>query len=153
MRITTLGTLGLLIPSIAWSQSQVVDHSRVRRYAGEEITVEGPVARVAPGGGGSVWISLGRPHPSASLVIVVLEEFAKSLETPRYYDGAIIQVTGRILTGEAGGIGIDRTNTPQLPGGNPRTPFIVLQDIGRFRVVSRPGEPRPDTTASRPPGR
>lgn len=151
MRAIALLFIGLLCPVMAWAQAPVVDHSRVRRYAGEEVTVEGPVARVAPGGGGSVWISLGRPHPSATLVIVVLEEYAKGLQTPRYYDGAIIQVTGRILTGESGGIGIDPTNTPRLTGGNPRTPFIVLQDLNRFRVISRPGDARSDTTTSRPP--
>lgn len=153
MRVTVPLLIGLLSPAMAWSQGPVVDHTRVRRFAGEEVTVEGPVARVAPAGGGSLWISLGRPHPSATIVIVVPMEYARGFDTPRSYEGAIIQVTGRILTGEAGGLGIDPTNTPRLPGGNPRTPFIVLQDLGRFKVISRPGQPRPDTTASRPPGR
>lgn len=144
--------LSLVLAGEALAQATVVDHSRVRRYAGEEITVEGPVARVAPGGGGTLWFSLGRPHPSATLVIVVAEEFVKGFDSPRSYEGAVVRVTGRILTGESGGIGIDRTNTPRLPGGNPRTPFIILQDIGRFQVVSRPGEPRPDTTRRVPGG-
>lgn len=145
--------LPLMLVSLVAAETgaqQVVDHTRVRRYAGEEVTVEGPVARVAPASQGSLWISLGRPHPSATLVIVVAEEFVRSLDQPRSYEGATIQVTGRIHTGEAGGIGIDRNVTPQLPGGNPRTPFIVLQDISRLKVISRPGAV-PDTGTRVPP--
>lgn len=153
MRVSVLLLIGLLCPAMAWSQGRVVDHSRVRRYAGEEITVEGPVARVAPGGAGSLWFSIGRPHPSASIVIVVLEELVKGFDIPRSYEGAVIQVYGLVQVGQASTSAAERSIVASPPGGNPRTPYIVLQDMSRFKVISRPGQPRLDTTASRPPGR
>lgn len=135
-----------LIPVAGSAQDRVVDHTRARRYSGEVVTVEGPIARVAPAGGGMLWISLGKPHPSATIVIVVPAEFGRSFDSPRSYEGAIVQVNGRIFTGEAGGTTTDATVTPTLPGGNPRTPFIVLQDLNRFRIITPP-----DTTATQPP--
>ncbi len=150
MRVAALSLIGLLVPGMAWAQGAVVDHSRARRYAGEEVTIEGPVARVAPGGGGSLWFSLGRPHPSASIVIVVLEEFAKGLDAPRSYEGAVIQVNGLIQTSQTMNSAAERSLVQVPPGGTPRTPFIVLQDLSRFKVISRSAEQRPDTTAIRP---
>lgn len=137
-----------LVSVASHAQDRVVDHTRVRRFSGEVVTVEGPVARVAPAGGGSLWISLGKPHPSATIVIVVPAEFARTFDTPRTYEGAIVHVNGRIFTGEAGGTTTDATVTPRLAGGNPRTPFIVLQDLSRFRIVTPP-----DTTGTPPPRR
>ncbi|MDZ4675376.1 MAG: hypothetical protein SGI84_13040 [Gemmatimonadota bacterium] len=138
MRTLLAAMIITLVPAAGSAQDRIVDHTRARRYSGEEITVEGPVARVAPGGAGSLWISLGKPHPSATLVIVVAAEFVPSLGTPRSYEGAIIQVRGRVFTGEAGGTTTDATVTPNLPGGNPRTAFIVLQDLSRFRIITPP---------------
>lgn len=137
-----------LVPTAGSAQDRVIDHTRVRRYSGEVVTVEGPVARVTPAGGGMLWISLGKPHPSATIVIVVPAEFARSFDSPRAYEGAIVHVNGRIFTGEAGGTTTDATVTPRLVGGNPRTPFIVLADLSRFRIVTPP-----DTSAARHQGR
>lgn len=129
----------LSLLAVEASAQQEIEHTRVRRFIGEEVTVEGPVARVAPGRQGSLWISLGRPHPSATLVIVVPEEFVTTLGQPRELEGATVKVTGRIYSGEAAETGISRaTSTPQLAGGNPRTPFILLRDASRLRVVARP---------------
>lgn len=136
MRTLLAAMLVSLVPVTGSAQDRVVDHTRARRYSGEVITVEGPVARAAPGGAGTLWISLGKPHPSATVVIVVPSEFVPSLGTPRDLEGAIIQVRGRIFTGEAGGTTTDATVTPQLQGGNPRSPFIVLQDLSRLRIVT-----------------
>lgn len=136
MRTLLAAMIITLVPATGSAQDRVIDHTRARRYSGEEITVEGPVARMAPGGAGAMWISLGRPHPSATVVIVVPPEFVPSLGTPRSWEGAIVHVRGRIFTGEAGGTTRDATVTPQLQGGNPRTPFIVLQDLSRLRIVT-----------------
>lgn len=150
MRWIPLGILFSLLAVEAAAQ-QLVEHTRVRRFIGEEVTVEGPVARVAPARQGSLWISIGRPHPSASLVIVVPSDFVQSLDQPRSLEGATVRVTGRVYTGEAAETGIARgTSTPELPGGNPRTPFIVLRDLSRLQVVARPGA-APDTTTGVPP--
>lgn len=130
---------------------QEIEHNRVRRFIGEEVTVTGPVARVSPASQGSLWISIGRPHPSASLVIVVEEEFVRTLDQPRSLEGATVRVTGRIFTGEAAETGISRgTSTPKLAGGNPRTPFILLRDASRLQVLTRPGTV-PDTGTGGPP--
>jgi hypothetical protein len=144
MRWILPGVLFSLLAVEAAAQ-QEIEHNRVRRFIGEEVTVTGPVARVAPASQGSLWVSIGRPHPSASLVIVVESEFVKNLDEPRSLEGATVKVTGRIFTGEAAETGISRgTSTPQLAGGNPRTPFIVLRDASRLQVVTRPGTV-PDT--------
>lgn len=149
MRAIPALLLLLIAPVEAWAQGQVVSHDRIRRYAGEEVTVEGPVARVAPAGSGSLWFSIGnRAHPSSSLVIVVLEEFVKGFDTPRSYEGAVIQVYGLVQTGAASTTAADRSVVASPPGGTPRTPYIVLQDMSRFKVISRPDAPRPDTTSA-----
>lgn len=150
MRWIPLGVLFSLL-AVEGAAQQEVEHNRVRRFIGEEVTVTGPVARVAPGRQGSLWISIGRPHPSATLVIVVPEEFVSTLGQPRELEGATVKVTGRVYTGEAAETGISRgTSTPQLAGGNPRTPFILLRDASRLQVVSRPGTV-PDTGTGGPP--
>lgn len=150
MRTMLPAALLSLLATEATAQ-QVVDHTRARRFIGDEVAVEGPVARVAPARGGSLWISLGRPYPSATLVIVVPAEFVDNLGDPRSLEGATVRVTGRIYTGDASDTGIPRgSSTPQLEGGNPRRPFIVLRDASRLRVMARPGA-APDTGAVIPP--
>lgn len=150
MRWMLPGVLFSLL-AVEGAAQQEVEHNRVRRFIGEEVTVTGPVARVAPGRQGSLWISIGRPHPSATLVIVVPEEFVSTVGQPRELEGATVKVTGRVYTGEAAETGISRgTSTPQLAGGNPRTPFILLRDASRLQVVSRPGTV-PDTGTGGPP--
>ncbi len=126
----------VLCAGTAQAQSRVVDHTKVRMYVNEEVTVEGPVARADRGAGGSVWFSIGKAHPNASLVVVVTSEYAKSLDDPRTYEGATIQVTGRVTTGEQQGIGMDRSSGPRLSGQKPRNPYIVLEGLTRFRVVT-----------------
>lgn len=168
-------TLLSLLPGVLTAQ-QVVDHSKVRRYAGEIVTVRGPIARATVEPGGVVWFSIGKPHPSSSLVVVVNAEEASGFGDPRKYEGAMVEVQGRILTGAAEGIGIDPTvggasgGAPTsisgrtqaggagvaLRGRAPKSPFIVLQNPGLFRVVENPKvpvdttKPAPETP---PPGR
>ncbi|HEX9166235.1 MAG TPA: hypothetical protein VF862_10010 [Gemmatimonadales bacterium] len=131
-------------------QAQVVDHTRVRRYAGEDITVRGPIARATNAGGGVVWFSLGKPHPSATLVIIITSAMASNFGDPRGYEGATVEVTGRILTGEMGGVTNDPTIAGAIRGGEPKTPYIVLKDASRFKVVEPPPAP-PETPPPPPP--
>jgi hypothetical protein len=131
-----VASLGLmLLPAAGWSQ--VVDHTKVRQFSGEEVTVEGPVARGILAGGGVIWFSLGKPHPSATLVVVVPAEFVSNFDDPRSYEGATIRAAGRIRTGDATGIGTDPTTRGALRGGAPKTPYLVLEDPSKFRVMSR----------------
>lgn len=150
--------LALLLPGLLITgtlHAQVVDHSRVRRYAGEEVTVRGLIARGAPVGGGVVWFSIGKPHPSASLVVVVPADMAGNFEDPRTYEGAVVEVMGRIMTGEAGGIGTDPTIRRMLRGNEPKTPYIFLTSAARLKVVERPPAPvePPPAAPTPPPGR
>lgn len=150
--------LFLVPPAFLYAASlaaQVVDHTKVRRFAGEEITVRGPIARGAPVGGGVVWFSLGKPHPSASLVVVVPADMAGNFEDPRTYEGATVEVMGRIMTGEDGGIGTDPTIKRMLRGNEPKTPYIFLTSAARFKVVERPPAPAqpPPAAPTPPPGR
>lgn len=150
MRTLVAGLVVTAVPAGLAAQGQVVDHERVRRFASEVVTVEGPVARVTPGPGGALWFSLGKPHPSSSVVIVVPAEFTSALGDPQRYEGRVIRATGRIQTGEAGGIGIDPTNggrgtTPRLVGRPPRSPYLVLSDASQLWLVS---PAQPDTAAT-----
>ena len=142
----------LLASAVAMPLSaQVVDHTKVRRYAGEEVTVRGPIARGDNAGGGTVWFSLGKPHPSATLVIVIPSGMATNFKDPRSYEGAVVEVMGRILTGDMGGTTTDPTIADAIRTGQPKTPYIVLKNASRFRVVQDPPAAAPPPPST-PPG-
>lgn len=143
---------GLLLASTAAMPltAQVVDHTKVRRYAGEEIIVRGPIARGDNAGGGTVWFSLGKPHPSATLVIVIPSAMATNFGDPRSYEGAVVEVMGRILTGDMGGTTTDPTIADAIRTGEPKTPYIVLKNASRLRVIQE--APKPSPPAPPPPG-
>ena len=139
--IPLLGALAL--PLSAAAQGRVIDHTKVRMYMNEEVTVEGPLVRADRGPGGAIWFSLGKPHPSATVVIVVPAEYTANFDTPRAYEGKTVQVIGRVTTGEAEGIGIDRSGGARTSGPTPRNPYIVLEDPSKLKIVSplKPKEP------------
>ena len=125
------------------AQPRVVEHTKVRMYLNEEVTIEGPIVRADRGSGGAIWFSLGKPHPSATVVIVVPALYAAHFDTPRDYEGKTVQITGRVSTGESQGIGIDRSGGARTSGASPRTPFIVLEDPSKLKIVppTKPKEP------------
>lgn len=131
-----------LVPSWAVAQPLVIDHTKARMYLNEDVTLEGPVARVDRSGR-SLWFSLGKPHPSSTVVIVVPAEFVSAFPDPRSYEGATIQVRGRLSSGNQEGIGIDRSTGATLSGPKPRSPFILLDDPSRLTVVTsaKPKDP------------
>jgi hypothetical protein len=115
----------------------VVDYTKVRQYVGEDVTVQGPVARVDRVGRGVVRFSIGATYSRRTLEVLIPPEFVASLESDlRSYEGKVVQVRGRITTGEAEGI-TGRTS------GSSTIPAIVLQDINRLKVVatSEPDKP------------
>ena len=136
MRYFPAFLFSLAMPLAVSAQPRIVDHTKARMYINEEVTVEGPVARVDRGGGGALWFSLGKPHPSSTVVIVVPAEFASAFSDPRAYEGKLIRVSGRLSTGEAEGIGSDRSGGTRLRGPKPRSPFIVLEDASRLSIVA-----------------
>jgi hypothetical protein len=151
MRALSIFLLASVAPAWAAAQPVVIDHTKARTYVNEEVTLEGPVARVDRSGR-SLWFSLGRPHPSSTVVIIVPEEFASSYSDPRSYEGATVRVRGRLASTDLEGIGIDRGSGVRLSGPKPRSPFIVLEDPSRMTIVApKPKEPKPDAAKPKDP--
>src|SRR6185503_15349253 len=107
----TLRLLSLLalpaLPAALSAQARIIQHDKARMYLDEDVIVEGPVMRVDHGPGGALWFSLGKAHPNATVVIVVPANYVSNFSDPRAYEGAKIQASGRLTTGEARGIGND----------------------------------------------
>src|SRR5262245_17349978 len=130
-------------PSLLLAQTRVIDHTKARMYLGEEVIVEGPVARVDHANGGALWFSLGKAHPSSTVVIVVPKEFASAFPEPRTLEGATVRVSGKLSSAETAGIGLERTANRAMSGPKPRSPFIVIEDPSRLNVTvpAKPKEP------------
>ena len=130
-------------PALLPAQARIVDHTKARMYLNEEVTLEGPVARVDHSSGGALWFSLGKPHPSSTVVIVVPKEFASAFPEPRNWEGATIRVNGKLSSAETAGIGMERTANRSMSGPQPRSPFIVLADPSRMTITvpAKPKEP------------
>lgn len=101
-------------------------------YLGEEVVVEGPLVKADRGPGGSIWFSIGKAHPSATLVIVVPTEVATAFSSPREWEGKTVRVLGRPTTGEAEGISPGARGNQSLP----RNPFIILNDPSKLKSVT-----------------
>ena len=139
MRLTVALASGILMSALWASQSaaQTVDYKKVRQYVGDDVTVQGPVARVDRVSGGVIRFSIGDTYSRRTLEILISPDFLTSLEPDlRSYEGKIVEVRGRIMTGEAEGLA---GRTP----GSSTIPAIVLQDIGRLKVISSPDPKKP----------
>jgi hypothetical protein len=111
----------------------VIDYTKVRQFVGEDVTVKGPVARADRIAGGVIRLSIGDTYSRRTLEVLIPPEFFNSLLADlRAYEGKVVEVRGRIMTGEAEGLA-GRTS------GSSTVPAIVLQDIGRLKVL----EPEP----------
>jgi len=125
-------SLVMLVP-----QGKVIDHTQARRYVGKLVTLEGPVAAVRTVSGGDIWLSLGKPYPGASVVIVIPTSIGKSVGDFRDYEGATIRVTG--LVAIAGYDVPGRSPDPAAPRSVPRaptTPFITLADMSAIQLIT-----------------
>lgn len=129
---------GLALPTGA--RAQVIDYTKVRQYVGEEVTVEGPVARAERGPGGILRFSIGKTYGRRTLVVIVPAEFVNAFDADlRSYEGKTVQVRGRISTGEAEG------TTKPAGEGTASLPALVLEDSGRFKVLEPQPEKQPDS--------
>ena len=138
----TLSIVLLLgLPAALPAQTRVIDHTKARMYLNEDVVIEGPVARVDHANGGALWFSLGKAHPSSTVVIVVLKEFASAYPEPRAWEGATVRVSGRLSSAEAAGIGLERTANRAMSGPKPRSPYIVLEDPSRM-TITVPAKPK-----------
>ncbi len=119
--------------------AQVIDYTKVRQYVGEDVTVEGPVARAERAPGGTLKFSIGKTYSRRTLEVIVPPEFVNSFDQNlRSYEGKTVQVRGRITTGEAEGI------APGAGAGSSSVPAIILVDSGRLRVIAPPVERKPE---------
>ncbi len=133
LAVMVLAGLCLASPGSA----QVVDYTKVRQYVGEDVTVEGPIARVDRIGRGVVRFSIGDSYSRRTLEVLIPPEFGASLESDlRSYEGKVVQVRGRITTGEAEGLASRTTGSSTIPS-------MVLQDINRLKVVATPEVKKP----------
>ncbi|HLG06811.1 MAG TPA: hypothetical protein VI383_11765 [Gemmatimonadales bacterium] len=134
---------GLALISAGPASAQVVDYTNVRQYVGDDVVVEGPVARVDRGAGGTLRFAIGKTYSRRTLDVIVPAEFVNSFDRNiRSYEGKTVQVRGRILTGEAEGIIRGRGE------GSSTVPAIVLEDGGRLKVVTPPDPKKPDPGAA-----
>jgi len=124
--------LGILVP-----QGKVIDHTQARRYVGKLITLEGPVAAVRTVSGGDIWLSLGKPYPGASVVIVIPTSIGRSVGDFRDYEGATIRVTGMVaISGyDVPGRSPDPTASRRVPQSS-NTPSITLADMSAIQLIT-----------------
>lgn len=96
MQALRLAVLVSILPA-ASAFGQVVDHSQARTFVGQEVTVNGPVARVERLANGTLRLSIGRSFETRSLEIIVPAEVAQLLGDEQRFAGRSIDVHGRIL--------------------------------------------------------
>ncbi|HEY9385288.1 MAG TPA: hypothetical protein VIP80_17390 [Gemmatimonadales bacterium] len=132
-RLLALLSIALIFPG-ATSAQRLVEHTKVRMFLNEEVVVEGPLVKSDRGPGGAIWFSLGKPHPSATVVVVVPSHLVAAFGNPRDYEGKTVRVTGRPTTGESDGINPGARGSMALP----RNPFIILEDPSKLKVVAPP---------------
>jgi hypothetical protein len=130
-------SLVMLVP-----QGKVIDHTQARRYVGKLITLEGPVAAVRTVSGGDIWLSLGKPYPGASVVIVIPASIGKTVGDFRDYEGATIRVTGVVAIAgyDVPGRSPDPTASRRVPQ-TPNTPSITLAEMSAIQVITPPPPP------------
>ncbi len=127
------------IPAAAAAQSDVILAKDARKYTNQRVTVEGKVAQVRRQGS-ETWVALERSYPGSPLVIVLSEAVATAMGDVQGLKGKLVRVSGTVqpsaLEGPPPMMG--REATPEVGGGRPRAPSILLEDVGKLVVVGEP---------------
>ena len=134
--------------SAAPATAQVIDHTSVRQYVGEDIIVSGPVIRAERMSAGTLRISLGFTPVNRTLDIIIPAEMASLFSDLRSYEGKLVQVRGRITAGFADNI------LQEEKEGSVAVPAILLEQSGRLQIIearvatagARPGAGRPQAS-------
>ena len=143
MHAMRLAAFLALIPA-ASSFAQVIDHSQARALIGQEVTINGPVAKVERLANGDFRVSIGRSFDQRSLEIIVPAQLDPLFGNGAQFEGRNVDVHGRILA----------SADPAVPG----IPAIVLSDARDLRlaprriVVTSPAPSTPSNTPA-PPSR
>jgi hypothetical protein len=103
--------------------AQVRDHSQARALIGQEVTVNGPVARVERLANGNLRLSIGRSFEERSLEIIVPAALSRVFGDGLMFEGRNVDVRGRVLASA------DATQ--------PGIPAILLGESGDLRVAPR----------------
>ena len=122
MATLRLAALLMIVPA-ASSFAQVVDHSQARTLIGQEVTINGPVARVERLPNGNLRLSIGRSFEERSLEVIVSGELARLFGDGMQFQGRNVDVHGRILAAA----------DPTQPG----VPAILLTESGGLRMAPR----------------
>lgn len=141
MRALPLAALVSILP-VASSFAQVIDYSQARTFVGQEVTVNGPVAKVERLASGNLRLSIGKSFEERSLEIIVPIAVARLLGDEQRFAGRSIDVHGRIIA----------SADPNEPG----VPAILLADSRDLRmaprriVVTGPAPPPPGRAVLQP---
>lgn len=118
------------------AQAEVLSAKDAKRYLNQRVTVEGVVANVRTQGQ-ETWISLEKPYPSTPLLIVMSADVAAAWGDTRSLNKKTVRVTGTVrpsaLEGPVPMTG--REAMPEVGGGRPRAPSILLEDHSKLVVV------------------
>ena len=141
MRLTSLVlVLGgvLALPQRSALAQEIVPLEEVRNRLHQRVTVEGKVAEVRRRTSGQVWLGLGRPYPTSSLVIILRQSIAQSISDLSAYRGRTVRVTGLVRPGVAEGGTAGGANRAGWSLAGPEVPNIELEERGMLERVDPP---------------
>jgi len=125
-----------LFPLHLVAQTEAISAKDAKRHLNQRVTVEGVVANVRTQGQ-ETWISLEKAYPGTPLLIVMSADIAAGWGDTRSLANKRVRVTGTVrpsaLEGAVPMTG--REAMPEIGGGRPRAPSILLEDRSKLVVV------------------
>ncbi len=119
------------------AQSEAILAKDAKRFVGQRVTVEGVVVNVRTQGS-ETWISLDKAYPGTPLLIIMSADVASAFGDARGLTRKKVRVTGTVrpsaLEGPSPMTGRDAM--PEVGGGRPRAPSILLEDSSKLMVVN-----------------
>jgi len=126
-----------LLPLPLAGQGEVILAKDAKKFVNQRATVEGVVVNVRTQGT-ETWVSLDKAYPGTPLLIVLSADVASAYGDVRSLARKKVRVTGTIrpsaLEGPSPMTG--REAMPEVGGGRPRAPSILLEDSSKLVVVN-----------------
>lgn len=125
-----------LAPLPLAAQANVILAKDAKRFVGQRVTVEGTVANVRTQGT-ETWISLDKAYPGTPLLIILSADVAGTFGDARSLTKKKVRVTGTVRPSSLEGPSpmTGREVMPDVGGGRPRAPSILLEDSSKLVVV------------------